>query len=830
MAEREIEVESVSRREAGWLAAILLLATALRLFRLGTYPFWHDEVHNLLKADHIWDVLIRGEYVSNHPPLYSILAAGWGLIAFGDPEWSMRMLPALLGVLTVGAVFWTSRLILGTRVGLFTAFLVTISPAFVTHSQDFKEYMILPLTGTLAAGTLYLAATTNQKSWWAAYTVCAALACYSESFAGPLLIALNVWFMLQARWRLDTVPGWVVSNIAAIAMFAPYLPFLLGRADKMLVKSSVWWIPPPTPLAAAFYVKTLSFGYSGLDPFFKIALVLFVSFFVAGCWIAFKQSPRSMILCVVWFVTPVALVYALSLVIESIFLYRAMLPFGIPFYLLIAAAWNRFRGVAPRAIVAGMFALAAIPGLWQHYFRILHPLEFPHRPGIHTPQDFEGAASHIQAGWREGDGVVSAGVHAWLTMRWYGLDEEPLYFGAVGSDFIRDVSAANVRTSDDPAYDTLLPREIESIVGQFDRVWYVYAEWERLYLPGNATSVLRWLDVRFPELDRWKFEGGEVRLYDTSRPSEPFRAVRRDRDDGVAADIYADEEGDPYRLVLPDSGLVASNDAARRGRLRLSFGGDPSGDRMSFAQSDETKSVSFTLANVSDVSVECRVIALATDGLVEVAELREDDKQSDVWRVSSHHNPGGDPATYELHTAVAMFEEDGGASVSGDIDLPTGTYDSLVYTLGVSGDKNYSRANLDITLAGEHLLPAILSDINAGQAWRWTRGAPVIVGAERTPLVVRAHHLVDHKKSFADVGYVGFIRRRNGEDGSVPGTVLDDWPGDVNIEGGLTRSWTLQTDADIGRVDVWVFEQGADGKVHHIFALFNDGFSLVSNQ
>jgi hypothetical protein len=820
-------VESVSRREAGWLAAILLLASALRLFRLGTYPFWQDEIHNLVKADHIGDVLFRGEYVSNHPPLYPILAAAWRQIAFGDPEWSMRMLPALLGVLTVGAVFWTSRLLFGSQAGLFTAFLVAISPAFVTHSQDFKEYMILPLTGTLAVGTLYLAATTNRKSWWVAYTVCAALACYSESFAGPLLIALNLWYMMQARRRLDTVPGWVVSNITAFALFAPYLPFLLGRADKMLVESSTWWIPAPTPVAVVFYVKTLSFGYSALDPHYKIALVLFASFFVVGCLTALKQGPRATVLCIVWFIAPITMVYALSLIIESIFLYRAMLPFAIPFYLLIAVAWNRLPGMAPRAIAAGVFAVAAVPGLWQHYFRILHPLEFPHRPGIHAPQYFQAAATHIQDGWREGDGVVCAGLHAWLTMHWYGLNNEPLHFGAVGSDFIRDVSAANVLTTNDPEYVALLPHEIESIANQFDRVWYVYAEWERLYLPGNATSVLRWLDVRFPELDRWLFEGGEVRLYDTSRPSEPFQAARRDRDDGVGADIYASTTDVPYRLVLPDSGLVASDEADRRGRLRLSFEGDPSQDRMSLAQTDQTKSITFSLANVSDISVECRVFALAVDALVDIAQLREDDKESDVWRVSSHHNPSGNPANYDRHTAVAIFDGNGGASVSGDLNLLAETYDSLIYTLGVPGDETHSRANLAINLADRNLIPEPF--LETGQTWRWIRGEPITIESTPVKLSVQTSHLLGQEKSFADVGYVGFIRQRDSEDNAASGTVLDDWPGDVNIAAETTRKWTVEVDTDMGRIDVWVWERGPDGKAYHIFEVYNDGFSIVAN-
>ena len=72
-----------ARRGAGLKrGAVLLLALALRCVKLDAYPFWHDEVHNLLCAENLWNLLTRGHWASNHPPLPYILLRAWREVTF----------------------------------------------------------------------------------------------------------------------------------------------------------------------------------------------------------------------------------------------------------------------------------------------------------------------------------------------------------------------------------------------------------------------------------------------------------------------------------------------------------------------------------------------------------------------------------------------------------------------------------------------------------------------------------------------------------------------------------------------------------------------------
>src|ERR1051325_11086307 len=86
------------------IALVLLLALALRLIRLGTFPYWHDEVHNLIASEDLRGLILHGNLISNHPPLPYILVAFWRAIGLGGSERSMRLLPVTFGVAAVAAV------------------------------------------------------------------------------------------------------------------------------------------------------------------------------------------------------------------------------------------------------------------------------------------------------------------------------------------------------------------------------------------------------------------------------------------------------------------------------------------------------------------------------------------------------------------------------------------------------------------------------------------------------------------------------------------------------------------------------------------------------
>jgi predicted membrane-bound mannosyltransferase len=89
--------ETTSRRPNWVLVGVLALALGLRLIRLGTLPYWHDEVHNLVASEDLYGLLVHGKLVSNHPPLPYLLVAAWRALGMDRSEWTMRLLPVSAG-------------------------------------------------------------------------------------------------------------------------------------------------------------------------------------------------------------------------------------------------------------------------------------------------------------------------------------------------------------------------------------------------------------------------------------------------------------------------------------------------------------------------------------------------------------------------------------------------------------------------------------------------------------------------------------------------------------------------------------------------------------
>ena len=136
----------ITLSEQSWRAAILYLAAAavlLRLFELDLKPFHHDEgvngwfLLNLVRPPHTY----RYNPANYHgPTLYYMAWASSAL--FGLTTFSLRLVPALFGLLTI-ALILPLRRHLGDIGTLAAMALLTLSPGAVFHSRYFIHEGIL---------------------------------------------------------------------------------------------------------------------------------------------------------------------------------------------------------------------------------------------------------------------------------------------------------------------------------------------------------------------------------------------------------------------------------------------------------------------------------------------------------------------------------------------------------------------------------------------------------------------------------------------------------------------------------------------------------------
>lgn len=799
------------RSEYVWLALIVALALGLRLVHLGTASYWHDEAHNLIKSEHIKAYLLHGELESNHPPAFPVLVTLWRAIGLGRNEWTMRMLNVVLGLAGIVALYVFGKRLFSARAGLCAAFLLAISPFHITHSQDLKEYMVLPFTCIVMLQCLYNAMEGNRPRQWVLYGVMASVVVYSETFSAFLFVATAIWVLMQMPARRDRLKGWFLANLAGAISFLPWLRIMLFKADRILFVTQDWWVPKPDLHRLFFYLKTIAFGYSGLKPAYLTATAIFGIAAAVGVWLAWRNDWRKGSLLIIWFAPPIAMVYVMSLFTQSIFLIRAMLPFALPVYLWVGLAIAAIRLPVLRGAALACFAVIASISLYQKYTWQFTPYEFPNRPGIHPPVEYKEAAHYITHHWKPGDVVVETSISAWLSMYWYGIKHD-LYTVALDQNYINFIWKSNIPTFTLPELAHYMPCQIQPVVAGKKRVWLILSEWERQYLWNNPMTVWRWMDSHYVEQDHQSFGGFEILFYEAKGATPPV--VSRDDDDGITRELRYAGDRKPYHQWQPDGDLIWAPPEKRRGPLLLHFTTKRDGAPVRLGSGEATQTVGFETDNRGSKDVTCQVRVLACDSLLEAASLSRTKPRTNVWLVTQMYNPTPPPGNYEMDTAKAHFIGAETAQLTGTVALAPGTYDTFI--CANDAPVTPKGPTVSIAVAGVNIAAGVPMAQRAWTHWPWYTGAPVSLGAGAgvTPVRVTATAAKGAKESWYDFAYVAFQRRAATEP-AIPRP--EAWNTQVTIPAGKSRRWLVTFPSGRKRIDVWVFEREPKGYAYRIF-------------
>lgn len=280
------------------LAAIVLfcLALAVRLFRLGQWSFWPDEVFSFgTKSDGFNDGLLLRSVATDLIKL--------AVQAFGPSEWSARLVPALIGALSVPLLYLLLRRCLSRPGALMAGALLVISPWHLYWSQNARFYTLLFLFFNAGLMLFYLGLE-RDRPW--------------------MLLASLLLFGLAARERLAALMG-----IPALVVYLIALPVLgFERPKGLNLRNMLIFFGPALvagvvmvlPYALNFHGWTTGFGWRNNNPFFLIAGTMYyvglpLAVFGAGSGLlAVLRKNRLGLLLLLTAVVPLLAIMAISMV------------------------------------------------------------------------------------------------------------------------------------------------------------------------------------------------------------------------------------------------------------------------------------------------------------------------------------------------------------------------------------------------------------------------------------------------------------------------------------------------------------------------------------
>jgi len=223
----------------GLLAAITLLAAVLRFYKLGEWSLWIDEIFTINRAEiHLNDMAI---FLRNLPdtlwlPL-SLIFTKFFLNLFGVSEWSARLAPALIGILSIPILYFSARKVIGSGAALVMALLLAVSPWHLFWSQNARFYTSLMLIYTLAAFAFFFAFERNRPRY-------------------ILLFYVFLYFAASERLTVVFILPVILMYLATLWLFRFELPPGLGKRNLIIL------IAPMLLMATVDVIRYLATGSS----------------------------------------------------------------------------------------------------------------------------------------------------------------------------------------------------------------------------------------------------------------------------------------------------------------------------------------------------------------------------------------------------------------------------------------------------------------------------------------------------------------------------------------------------------------------------------------
>lgn len=317
---------------------IVLVAFALRVYRLDGQSLWWDEIFSLSIARlgfPDWLVYVLTER-SNPPGYYFFLSL---LLPFGTQEFFLRFLSVVSGTASVALMARLGVMLGGARVGGVAALLMAVSPFYIWYAQEARMYAPL-VAVVLASSWAFLELVRRPRARVAlALFVCAVFGLSLHYLFGLFLLTQLV-FLLMSRGRYPRALRWWV-----LATFAAGGFFLLWLAGVVLIpqpgRPNLDWIPNPQwyDLALSFYGALL--GASAEPTFWLNWVTPLLGLGLAGLGVMFfwKTAAReNMRYLVTWLLLPWLFLFFVSMVMagRSLYVDRYLAAFLAPLLLLIA--------------------------------------------------------------------------------------------------------------------------------------------------------------------------------------------------------------------------------------------------------------------------------------------------------------------------------------------------------------------------------------------------------------------------------------------------------------------------------------------------------------
>jgi 4-amino-4-deoxy-L-arabinose transferase-like glycosyltransferase len=270
------------------LAALTLLAAALRLSTLDLQSFWYDEAFTPVHVLHqsLSATMRAVSRTENSPPLWYLLE--WvDYRILGSGEVALRLPSALAGIATVPVGWAIGQLVAGRRAAIASAALVAVNPLFVWYSQEARVYGLFVLSGAIAILCFLRFRERPSAGRGVAFAAAGVLALATHYFAVFMLAAMALWLLGDPASRRACLAPLAAIGAAGLAL----LPLIIAQGGHGTQWIGSWPLAERLQAIPQYYLT----GYSGAPLGHGVELLVALPVLAAaglGVWRMFEVPAK----------------------------------------------------------------------------------------------------------------------------------------------------------------------------------------------------------------------------------------------------------------------------------------------------------------------------------------------------------------------------------------------------------------------------------------------------------------------------------------------------------------------------------------------------------
>jgi mannosyltransferase len=368
--------------------AVFLLALIPRLVKLGSRPFWLDEVLTAQRAALPIPALIRTSFEAHHTPVYFLLLAAFAHSA--DPQFWLRLPSAIFGAADVMLVYLIASRAGGRTAALAAALIAGLSPVQIAFSQDARSYPLMMffilvalhgLTGLVLnarhAALRWriggLAGDWLQFSAGSAAAICVLFDSVPWLLAADLTAAAMIW---QARDKPALLRNFSAANAIILACCLPFYLLML-HFETTTPGQGLALVPAPTRRLIDYDLQTIylmrvsdfmSASFMNVDTPLALTVLLGVGIVgagLAGIWRLQRHPLLAALLLAAVLATPI--LFGIVSIWQPLLIPRYLLWSGLPFAIFAGIGFSAVFDSAPAwrqvalAVVLLLFVINLIP-------------------------------------------------------------------------------------------------------------------------------------------------------------------------------------------------------------------------------------------------------------------------------------------------------------------------------------------------------------------------------------------------------------------------------------------------------------------------------------